>query len=293
MRRREYFDADMEHPLSPEQVAALGQADQIEVMRIWFGQNFEDPAERTPYQSAEGGYLYIWGGPYDAREELESEFSDIVPETLIEKLTSELEQECPEWAPTPRAEDYDDHLVDDIASISEFYHNFSGAILDIEKLLGIGIPGEVQDHFHRLLYVSVITAMETYLSDAFISNVMTDDAMFQRLVETAPLFKEQKFSLAEIYKEQSTLQSKVRSYLAKVVWHNLGRVEKMYKATCLIEFPKDLVALYEAVSVRHDIVHRNGRNGDGEEIYVGPDDVRQLIQDVEWLVQSIDQQWNR
>lgn len=140
--------------------------------------------------------------------------------------------------------------------------------------------------------MNVITAMETYLSDAFISNVMTDDAMFRRLVETAPPFKEQKISLAEIYKEQSNLQSKVRAYLAEVVWHNLSRVQQMYKATFDIEFSKDLGALYKAVSIRHDIVHRNGRNKDGEEIYIGPDDVKQLIQDVECLVQAIDQQWN-
>ena len=34
---------------------------------IW---NFEDPANETPYESSEGGYIYIWGGPYDALEQL-------------------------------------------------------------------------------------------------------------------------------------------------------------------------------------------------------------------------------
>jgi hypothetical protein len=45
----------------------------------------------TPYESAEGGYQWIWGGPYNAGEQLFSKFGDIVPESLIEEVTEELE----------------------------------------------------------------------------------------------------------------------------------------------------------------------------------------------------------
>ncbi len=33
-----------------------------ELLRDWFFERYEDPANSTPYNSAEGGYLYIWGG---------------------------------------------------------------------------------------------------------------------------------------------------------------------------------------------------------------------------------------
>lgn len=36
------------------------KADQLEVMRNWFYQNYEDPANACPYESREGVYLYIW-----------------------------------------------------------------------------------------------------------------------------------------------------------------------------------------------------------------------------------------
>ena len=51
---------------------------QRDIMREWFINNYEDPVECLPYDSEEGGYIYIWGGPYDPFEELESEFSGIV-----------------------------------------------------------------------------------------------------------------------------------------------------------------------------------------------------------------------
>ena len=52
--------------------STLERETQVKVMEPWFYQNFEDPAEKTPYVSAEGGYQWIWGGPYDASEVLSS-----------------------------------------------------------------------------------------------------------------------------------------------------------------------------------------------------------------------------
>jgi hypothetical protein len=70
-------------------------------MRHWFHRNFEDPAQETPYNTQEGGYLYIWGGPYEAGEELYSEFGALVPEERIQELAEEIEGEdgIYDWAP--------------------------------------------------------------------------------------------------------------------------------------------------------------------------------------------------
>jgi hypothetical protein len=47
----------------------------IEAMTSWFHAHYEDPVEHTPYCSAEGGYQYIFGGPYQAYDEIAGEFS--------------------------------------------------------------------------------------------------------------------------------------------------------------------------------------------------------------------------
>lgn len=65
---------------------------QLEVMRNWFFSIYEDPVENTPYESREGGYIYIWGGPYEASEELADEFGGIVPDEIIDALVSELNE---------------------------------------------------------------------------------------------------------------------------------------------------------------------------------------------------------
>jgi hypothetical protein len=70
----------------------MRKAEKLELMVGWFNQHFEDPAENTSYVSAEGGYLWNHGGPYEARDELYSKFGGIVSEKLIEEAVEEVER---------------------------------------------------------------------------------------------------------------------------------------------------------------------------------------------------------
>lgn len=286
----DYLTSDLEHPICEDALRAADRETQLDVMETWFRQNFEDPAHRTPYESAEGGYIWIWGGPYDAREELGDRFSGVVPDDVIDELADKLAGECWQWAPTPSAEDYDDYLVEDIAQITEYYHNFSRAILDIEKLLGTKVDDTVASCFFRLLYVNVITALETYLSDAFINTVVNNPELMRRFIETTPEFHAEKIPLTEVFKAIEEIEPKARRYLIDVVWHHLERVKPMYRETMGIEFPSDSGVIFRAILIRHDIVHRNGKTKDGKEIPITRTDVADLIGEVEKFVQHIDTQ---
>ncbi len=99
-----------DHPSSITRSAfrRMSREQKKEVMLEWFRANYEDPAERTPYESAEGGYQWIWGGPYDASEEIGGTFFDVAPEKLIQEVVDEVQSDgLFEWAPTPRQEDYE------------------------------------------------------------------------------------------------------------------------------------------------------------------------------------------
>ncbi len=81
-----------------------------ELMIEWFHANYEDPAERLPYETAEGGYQWIWGGPYGAEEEIRETFEGLVSDLLIREVVDEVQSDgLLEWAPTPRRDDYDDN----------------------------------------------------------------------------------------------------------------------------------------------------------------------------------------
>jgi hypothetical protein len=105
--RKRYFSGDdSEIGVTPSQLKRLGKAKQLEYLIHWFGRMFEDPANETPHNSEEGGYQYIWGGPYDARDELDSEFGHLVSEEIIEQAVSQVEEHAVEWAPGPEHPDH-------------------------------------------------------------------------------------------------------------------------------------------------------------------------------------------
>lgn len=278
----------MDIDIKPSDLDGLEPSEQKVLMKEWFLQNYEDPAERTPYESAEGGYIWIWGGPYDAREEVSDYFHEYTGDSVIDEAVEELEQYCIEWAPTECP--YDDYIIDDILSITEAHKNFNGAIQDIQKLLESEIASEVECNFHRLLFVNVITALETFLSDAFILKVMGDREYFKAFVKSTPDFQKEKIPLSDVLEAAEAIESTVKTHLLEVVWHNLDRVSKMYQSTLGVKFPKDLGDVYRAILKRHDIVHRNGKNKDGEVIQIEKGDVSKLIKDVEKLSEEIDMQ---
>ncbi|MDO9043512.1 MAG: hypothetical protein Q7U64_14405 [Desulfocapsaceae bacterium] len=289
MEETEYDLPDFEHTISRSDLAESDRETQLEVMRTWFFQNFEDPAERTPYESREGGYIWIWGGPYEAEDELGAEFGGLVDDDVIDELSKELGTICWEWAPTEKPGDYDEYLVDDIAQITEFYHNFSSGILDIKALLKTEVSSPVKNCFFRLLFVNVITALETYLSDAFINSVIPDAQLIRRFVENSPEFKSEKMPLSQVFKAAEEIEQRVKAHLADVVWHNLSRVKPMYRDVLSVTFPQDIGNLTRAVLKRHDIVHRNGKSKAGDEILITQEDVTNLIHEIEKFVQFVDQ----
>jgi hypothetical protein len=68
----------------PDDFTDLSVEEAAEVIKEWFFENFEDPAQMTPYNSADGGYQFIWGGPYDATDVIGNTFAESASEEIIE-----------------------------------------------------------------------------------------------------------------------------------------------------------------------------------------------------------------
>ena len=80
----------------------------IDEMVSWFFANYEDPVHEMPYIGKEGGYQYIRGGPYDAREVISDQFPDL-PESWHEAAVAKIEEDgTVDWAPVDRGPDADE-----------------------------------------------------------------------------------------------------------------------------------------------------------------------------------------
>lgn len=123
---------------------------------------------------------------------------------------------------------------------------------------------------NRMVFAQYIGALEAFLADTLLNVVENDKDAFANLLAQDEELKKQKFGLAEIVKSPDLVKSKVRTHIRDVRWHNLARADVLYK----IAMKFDLLAvlgekkelLFQAVQLRHDCVHRNGFDVQGNRL---------------------------
>ncbi len=271
-------------------LAEMDAVDQRNVMREWFLDNYEDPAQSLPYESREGGYIWIDGGPYDAHNELYETFGGIVPEHIIVELGNVLQTECFQWAAQINLSDDDPYIgFDSTVESTDYLNEYRLAMKSNRKLLDIDVPESIRDTFYGMVFVNLITIMETYLSDTFIGLVRCYDKFLRKFVESTPEFKQRRFSLAEIYDSLDGISKTTEEYLNGVVWHRLWVVRHMYRDTLDVSFPDHLDYIFRAVDVRHALVHRNGKIK-GKHVDITKERVQKLAGEIDDFICSIAEQ---
>ena len=84
---------------------------------------------------------------------------------------------------------------------------------------------------------------------------------------------------------------KVQTYLLEdVVWHNLSKVQFLYSTALKVTFPVDIDQIHRAISIRHDLVHRNGRSVSGRFHVFTISDIDVLLENIGDFVGAIDEQ---
>lgn len=150
----EQWDEVQHDPLSfpPDYFEGMSIDDAIELIKEWFFENFEGPEHHTPYESREGGYQYIWGGPYEARDIIENVFADTASSELIEAAIKEIESEGWEWVPHSRrlqAPDEEEPPESSLRDVSTLHAEMLRRISSLEEAmeqLPDGVAGIGHNH---------------------------------------------------------------------------------------------------------------------------------------------------
>lgn len=147
---------------NPEWAAALTRGSLVKLLVEWFHYLYEDPANETPYNGREGGYLYVKGGPYNAEEELRSNFEDVVPEDALMAAVEEIQSDgLFDWAPSPRHQDsvdfYEDAIADDYPPKDEASFEQLGEVAATEPATGIG---SAEEEAARAIVLDQIAALK-------------------------------------------------------------------------------------------------------------------------------------
>ncbi len=257
-----------------KQLLRQNRETKMDAMEIWLRENYTDPANCCPYE--DGDYVYIWGGPYDASEVLSEEFYDEKYESLIEEIRENLSGECIFWSPKP---DYDggDQYDDEQFKMYEFHQEFESSLSDIVELLNTNIDKKHKQLFYRLVYSSVVSAIEVYLAEVFIA-LVTEYGTFRSgyVVRKRKDSKQKRPRHSEIYSKEMSDSDRIH-LLTKHHWHNFKNTTKIYLKFLGISLC-DYADLFQShIYKRHDIVHRNGRSVSGLPINFKKKDVLSFI----------------
>lgn len=143
------------------------------------------------------------------------------------------------------------------------------------------------DHLvNRMIFSQQITALEAYLGDTLLNEVIRDTEVMQRLIDKDEDLAKEKFTLSEVSKDPGLVEHKVRTHLREVMYHNLKKVDVLYNIALgvrILDLAADKASLFKAVLLRHDCVHRNGFDKEGNEIDVF---TKAFVQDTADLIKA-------
>ncbi|MBC7525282.1 MAG: hypothetical protein H7239_12700 [Flavobacterium sp.] len=177
--------------------------------------------------------------------------------------------------------------IDAIIGSLNFITAFSKEISNLKQLNDVTFDNVVlQETLQRQIYSGAITCLEDYLSTTLIQEVLNKEEYFKNFVKTYHGIRNRKFELSEIYDKLDKLTDIVKIELVAIIYHDLPKVKEMYQETLKIEFPA-ISELMTIIKTRHDMVHRNGKNKEGEKIELTKELVFDMIRKVEEFVNCI------
>lgn len=174
---------------------------------------------------------------------------------------------------------------------AEFYETFSNSIQSLRLISNQEYSPKIaiQHPLYRMIYASTITAMETYLCDAFLHKTLNSEQLIEKLLLSMHEFKERKYSITEILDWKNNIRNKVSDYLLDLVWHNLPKIVNLYENVLGIKFPPSIEKIHKYIAIRHDVVHRNGRTKSGRFHIIRLFELEALFNDIESFVKDIDE----
>lgn len=217
--------------------------------------------------------VYVYAGYADGYVDI----NDVEDETIeIEEIPDELDE-------------YYEEQIDAIIHSLNFITQFKTEVSNLTSLNNIELDkGELQETLQRQLFSGAITCLEDYLSTTLIQQVLNNDENFKNFTRTFKNIQNRKFTLSELYEKLDNIRDIVKKELVDVIYHDLPKVKGMYEDTLKIDFP-DIEELMKIIKSRHDMVHRNGKNKEGEKIEISKEVVQNAIDEVEKFVTDIDE----
>lgn len=279
-----YYDID-NCEINNDWLMEADEDEQISAMAEWFLKRYCDPAEETPYMSSEGGYIWVHGGPYDAQEEIDGQFGDVVSDETREKVVGLLQNDGVfEWAPTffkYHDYEYDEYLDLVVNDFKEPIERLRVRLLSLKEVMNLQGAEAALEMVRGFIFVGVIAALETFLWETMTYYVDKDDDVVKKIILSHSAIGEGRIQLKDAFNIDRARES-VKNYMqGKIVWHRKESVNKMFEhGMGVVGIADNFDKLQAEIQIRHDIVHRSAHTKDGQPVHVTVEDIESISERV-------------
>lgn len=194
----------------------------------------------------------------------------------------------------PTIEDEEEYeMFLDPPELDDPYRIFLRSSSGLSGLARIELPVErLEQSQYRMLYANHIAIMEAYLCDRLIDLISYDDEVLREFVLKHQPLKSMTVPIHSVLGHPEIARKQSLKYLRDFLYHKLDAVQSIYKDAFGINVFANVArkqALAEMIRVRHDLVHRNGRDKDTGKVHkFEPIELSRVSQAVGGLVHEIE-----
>lgn len=126
---------------------------------------------------------------------------------------------------------------------------------------------------NRMLFMQSFSAFEAYLCDRYINLVLSNTDNIELIVNKHDVIKKATLSMPNLYSQRELsvdiiIKNIILNEIHKTSFHKFSKVITLFKIYDIEMFPntEEQDTLFKARIYRHDCVHRNGYDSDGNEL---------------------------
>lgn len=162
-------------------------------------------------------------------------------------------------------EDYESHMQwFDEHPYDEIYNSFRGRLRQLIEMIEKDRSPFTDKMIHQMVFAHSVTLFEAMVGDVIKAVVLKHSRMMEMLIKGMGEEVKNKFSLEEICK-YSSINGIIMSVLNSVTFHDIKQVEKYVNMFTASKFASEYAGrMIQITILRHDFVHRNGKNKEGE-----------------------------
>ena len=223
------------------------------------GAYFDTPPEGSeviePNKKSEDGYEYL-------------EISDDNPQSIFNEYYARYE-----YADYGGAE----YLY---RSYQGVYDDYKERVNSLKSLLNVSCSSEEQsNNLNRMVYFSVVTSFETFLSDIIISKIISDKDVFDAFFDFIRLTSEEKVILQDLRNSDKIAhwEQKLIELAMRVVYTSASSIKSYFKKIFNVSIENTGGELNRIFRNRHRLAHKNGRCKDGTYFSPKKEDIESLI----------------